>query len=57
MIKKLDEYNPKKEKFRAQREITFFNAKQIYKGTNMILIAFENGAFPLPKQYPSGMDG
>ena len=23
----------------------------------MILIAFENGAFLLPKQYPSGMDG
>ena len=22
----------------------------------MILIAFENGIFPLPKQYPSNMD-
>ena len=56
MIKRFDKHNPKKEKFKAQRESTLLNAREFYKGRKMILIAFENGAFPLPKQYPSGMD-
>ena len=28
----------------------------ILQGIEMILIAFENDTFPLPKQHPSGMD-
>ena len=56
MIRKLDEYDLEKETFRAQRESTLLNAKEFYKGRKMILIAFENSAFPQPKQYPSGMD-
>ena len=55
MIIKLDEYNSKKEKFKAQIESTLLNAREFYKGRKMILIAFQNGIFPLPKQYPSGM--
>ena len=55
MIKNLDEYNPEKEKIKVQKESTLFSAKEFYKGRRMILIAFEIGAFPLPKQYPSGM--
>ena len=47
----------KKEKFKAQRESTLLNAKEFYKGRRMILSAFENGAFSLPRQYSSGMHG
>ena len=40
MIKRLDEYNTKKEKFKAQRESALLNAKDFYKGRTIILIAF-----------------
>ena len=30
--------------------------KKIFKGRKMILNASKNNIFPLPKQYPSGMD-
>ena len=53
-IERLDDYKPKKEKIKTQKEIILFNAKEFYKGRKMILIEFENGAFPLAKQYPSG---
>ena len=43
----------KKEKFKEQRESVIFNAREFSKGRKMILIAFENRAFSLPKQYPS----
>ena len=56
MIRKLDEYDLEKEKFRAQRESTLLNGKEFYKGRKMILTVFANSAFPQPKQYPSGMD-
>ena len=46
MIKRSENYNPKSKKYKTQ----------FYKGRKMILIAFENDVFPLPKQYPSGMD-
>ena len=52
-IRKLDEYNTKKEKLKAQRKCTLLNANEFYKGRKMILIAFENGAFPLTRQYSS----
>ena len=56
IIVKLDYYSPKKEKFKVQRESTLLNAREFYKGRRMILAAFENSIYPLPKQYPSGMD-
>ena len=34
--------------------IVLLNAIEFYKGRKMILIAFKNNVFPLPKQYPSG---
>ena len=40
MIKRLDEYNTKREIFKAQRESTLLNAKDFYKGRTIILIAF-----------------
>ena len=53
MIVKLDYYNPKKEEFKTQKESVLLNAREFCKGRKMILIAFENNLFPLPKQYPS----
>ena len=38
------------------KAITLLNAKEFYKERKMILIAFENDVYPLPKQYPSSMD-
>ena len=35
---------------------TLLNARKFYKGIKIILVAFENGIFPLPRQYPAGMD-
>ena len=46
-IDKLEDYNPKKEKIKTQRDDVLLNAKEFYKGRKMILIAFENDAFPL----------
>ena len=53
-IRRLEDYNPKREKFRTQKENTLHNAREFYKGRKMILFAFENSLYPLPKQYPSG---
>ena len=53
MIAKLEYYNPKKEKFKTRKESVLLNATEFYKGRKIILIAFENNVFPLPKQYPS----
>ena len=30
------------------------NATKFYKKRRMMLVAFQNGILPLPKQYPSG---
>ena len=57
MIRRLDEYKPKSEKFKAQKESTLLNAREFYKGRIMIPIAFQNGTFPLPRQLPSDMHG
>ena len=51
-IDKLDDYNPKKGKIKTQKDKVLSNAKEFYKGTKIILNAFENDAFPLAKQYP-----
>ena len=51
-IDKLDHYNPKKEKIKTQKDKVLANAKELYKGRKMILMAFENDTFPLAKQYP-----
>ena len=50
MIAKLNYYNPKKEKFKPEKESTLLNAREFYKGRRMILIVFETDIFP------SGMD-
>ena len=55
MIVKLDEYNRNKEKYKTQKTSTLLNAREFYKGRKMIFIEFENGTFPLPKQYLSSM--
>ena len=34
----------------------FTKEEKFYKGRKIIRIAFENDAFPLPKQYPSGIN-
>ena len=50
IIARLEYYNPKKE-IKTSVPPT---AKDFYKGRKMILIAFENNAFLLPRQYPLG---
>ena len=52
-IKRLGEYKPKKEEYEKQKTSVLSNVKEFFKGREMILIAFENGAFPLAEQYPS----
>ena len=52
-IIRVEYYNAKKEKFKTQKESVLPNAREFYKGRKMILIAFENNVFPLPKKYPS----
>lgn len=49
MLIKLNEYNPKKETYKTQKTSTVLNARK------MIIDAFENGIFSLPKQPPSGL--
>ena len=56
MIRSLEIYNPSGEKNKTQKTSTLLNAKELYKGRRIIIIAFENGTFPLPRQYPSGID-
>ena len=55
MIRKLEYYRASGEKYKIQTS-TLLNAKEFYKGRKMILITFENGIFPFPKQYPSESD-
>ena len=56
MIRSSENYNPNRDKYKVQKTRTLLNAIDFYKGRKMFLIAFENGIFPLPLQYPSGMD-
>ena len=49
MMARLDKYNPKKEQNKEQEKSTFLNVREFSKGRKMILIAFENDVFPLPK--------
>ena len=51
-ITRLEYYNPK-----TQKESVLPNVREFYKGRKMVLIAFENNVFPLPKQYPSENKG
>ena len=57
LIARLDCYAPTNKEYVAQRKSIFDNAREFYKGRKMILFAFENGLFPLPKQYPSENKG
>ena len=56
MNKRLENYNPNSEKYKAQKTSILLNAISFDKERKMILIALENDIFPLPKQYPSDMD-
>ena len=51
MIRKLENYNGTSEKYKTEKTSTLLNAKQFYKGREMILIAFENDIFLLAKQF------
>ena len=55
-IRKLDDYKPSTEKYKSQKTSTLSNAREFYKGRKIIIIAFENGIFPLHKQYQSESD-
>ena len=52
-IDRLKTYNPMKDKIVTQSDIVLSNAKELYKGRKMIVIALENDVFPLAKQYPA----
>ena len=51
MIRTLKNYNGTSEKYKTEKTSTLLNAKQFYKGREMILIAFENDIFLLTKQF------
>ena len=51
MIRTLENYNGTSEKYKTEKTSTLLNAKQFYKGREMILIAFENDIFLLTKQF------
>ena len=42
IIIRLEDYNPKKEKYKTQKTSTLLNAREFCKGRRMILIVFEN---------------
>lgn len=56
MIRSFENYSPNKEKCKIQKASTFLNTREFYKKRGVIIIAFENGIFPLSCQYPSSMD-
>ena len=56
MIKKLENYRPNHDDYKIQKINILSNAREFYKERKMILFAFKDDIFPLPKQYPSGMD-
>ena len=43
MIKKLNDYNPNKEKYKTEKTNNLSHAIKVYKGRKIILIAFQNG--------------
>ena len=55
MIRKLNYYNPNKEKYKTEKTNTLLNVRKFYEGIKMILIAFESGILQIPRQYPSDM--
>ena len=68
IIRSLENYNPQKGKYKTikastlllllhKKQVLFSLPRYFYKGRKMILSAFENCIFPLPKQYPSVMHG
>ena len=43
MIKKLNDYNPNREKYKTEKTNNPSHAIKVYKGRKMILIDFQNG--------------
>lgn len=56
IIKDLELQDPNKDKYKTNKITTLFNTKQFNKGKKMIVIAFENWIFPLPRQKRSAVD-
>lgn len=57
MIRSLVKYNTNNEKYKIHKISTLLNAREFYKRRKRTNIALENGIFPIPRQYQSGMDG
>ena len=57
VIRSLVKYSPNSQKYKIHKISTLLNAREFYKRRKMTNIAFENGIFPIPRQYQSGMDG
>ena len=57
VIRSLVKYNTNNEKYKIHKISTLLNAREFYKRRKMTNIALENGIFPIPRQYQSGMDG
>ena len=49
LLIKLDEYSPKKGKQKTLKTSALLDGREFYKGRKMIIDAFINGIFPLPK--------
>ena len=53
MLRNLQTYNlKKKRKKKNSKKEVFKNAQIFFQGRNLIIKAFENGIFPLPKEEP-----
>ena len=48
-VKRLENYYPKQEKSRTQKENTLHIAREFYKGRKMILVAFEKKKISIRK--------
>ena len=49
MLEKFINYNQVKNVYKNQKSNILLNAKEFYKGTRKVIIAFEENIFPLPK--------
>lgn len=56
MIGSLRNYSPHKKKYMTWKTSTLFNEIEFYKEIKMLVVVFETGIFPLPRQYLLDMD-
>ena len=57
LLRSLDVYRPQKVEKKQSRIETFDNAHKLLERREMIINAFENDVFPLPKATPSFQEG